>query len=276
MKKRRIETNGIALNVEVHGEGDPVLLLHGWPDDASVWRYQIDALVDDGFCCIVPNLRGVGGSDGPSDISAYRTSNLVADVIGLLDTLGYQRVKVVGHDWGASLVWSLLSLRPERFKRAVVMSVGHPACMWDMTNIAQRAASWYAYYFQLADFDPATFSANEFEVFRKFMDGAPDLERRIDRFKRHPDQFINHIKWYQALDGARASKSRYETLPKIRVPMLAIAGADDFALSSNQLKDSGEYVDAEYVFEILPSMGHWMQLEAPEVINSMLLAYLKK
>jgi pimeloyl-ACP methyl ester carboxylesterase len=276
MTMRRIDTNGISLNVEIHGQGEPVLFLHGWPDDASVWRKQIPGFVAAGYQCVIPNLRGVGGSDGPEDVKAYRTAELSADVIGILDELSIESVKVVGHDWGASLVWGLLSLHSTRFRRAVVMSVGHPACMWDMTNIKQRAASWYAYYFQLDDFSPTSFSDNDFEVFRAFMADAPDVERRIRRFKAYPDQFVNHIKWYQGLDGARASKQRYAGLPKIRVPMLALAGENDFALTIDQLKDSADYVVGEYEFSVLPRVGHWMQLEAPDVVNRLLLAYLEK
>lgn len=276
MSIQKISTNGICLNVEIYGEGPPILLLHGWPDDASVWRHQVAALVADGYQCVVPNLRGVGGSDAPGPVAAYRSGELAADVLGVLDALGLDKVQVVGHDWGASIVWTLLALNPGRFVRAVVMSVGHPACMWDMTNIEQRAASWYVYYFQLQDFDPKQFSKDDYRVFRAFMAGAPDLERRIERFNADPKQFVDHIKWYRALDGAKASKERYETLPKIKVPLMALSGGADFALTASQLQDSASYVEADYSYEVLDGAGHWLQLECPDAVNSLLLGYLRK
>jgi len=83
-----LELNGISLYVEDHGDGVPVLLLHGWPDAARLWRHQVPFLVASGFRVITPDMRGFGRSQRPADVAAYRLPNMVADVTAILDRPG--------------------------------------------------------------------------------------------------------------------------------------------------------------------------------------------
>ena len=83
----RVTSNGVELHVEVHGQGDPVLLLHGWPDDAGLWRHQVPALTEAGFLVIAPDLRGFGRSARPDGKDAYKLANSVADVAAILDAV---------------------------------------------------------------------------------------------------------------------------------------------------------------------------------------------
>jgi epoxide hydrolase A/B len=80
-----MQVNGISVHVEDHGSDRPVLLLHGWPDSAYLWRNQIPFLVVNGFHAIAPDLRGFGRSDRPEGVAAYSLQNAVGDVIGILD-----------------------------------------------------------------------------------------------------------------------------------------------------------------------------------------------
>ncbi len=82
-----LQVNGISIHVEDHGSGRPVLLLHGWPDSAYLWRNQIPFLVANGFHAMAPDLRGFGRSDRPEGVAAYSLQNAVGDVVGILDTL---------------------------------------------------------------------------------------------------------------------------------------------------------------------------------------------
>ena len=95
------------------GDGPPVLLLHGFPDSAALWRHQIPALTTAGYRVIAPDLRGFGGSDQPADPAAYAMPTLVADVLGILEARGVERAAVVGHDWGAALGWALATAAPQ-------------------------------------------------------------------------------------------------------------------------------------------------------------------
>src|SRR5918995_3397439 len=118
--RRMQSADGVELAVQVTGSGPPVLLLHGFPDRADLWRHQIDDLKAD-FTVIAPDLRGFGDSDRPADVDAYRMRNSVRDMLGILDELGFERAHVVGHDWGAGVAWALTHTAPERVQRLVVL-----------------------------------------------------------------------------------------------------------------------------------------------------------
>jgi pimeloyl-ACP methyl ester carboxylesterase len=117
------QTNGIRLHYLEQGEGYPVLLLHGFPELAYSWRYQLPALAAAGYRAIAPDLRGYGESDKPNEIRAYSIHEIEADIVGLLDELGIERCTVAGHDWGAIITWHLALSRPERFERIIALNV---------------------------------------------------------------------------------------------------------------------------------------------------------
>ena len=97
LEPRRIALDsGVSLSVSERGEGPPVLLLHGFPQNAYVWRRHLPMLADAGFHAIAPDMRGYGGSDRPTAISDYATKHLVADIAGLIHALGYEKVHLVG------------------------------------------------------------------------------------------------------------------------------------------------------------------------------------
>jgi pimeloyl-ACP methyl ester carboxylesterase len=121
-----VQVSGISLHVEDHGSGKPVLLLHGWPDSAYLWRNQIPFLVNNGFHAIAPDLRGFGRSDRPEGVPAYSLQNVVGDVVGILDGLGIGPADIVGHDWGAAVAWFLAAMYPNRVHKLVILSVPHP------------------------------------------------------------------------------------------------------------------------------------------------------
>src|SRR5260370_19668030 len=99
---RVIEANGISLYVEEHGDGVPVLLLHGWPDSARLWRHQVPVLAASGYRVITPDMRGFGRSERPAEVAAYRLRTVVGDISAILDRLGVRAARVVGRDWGAA------------------------------------------------------------------------------------------------------------------------------------------------------------------------------
>jgi len=140
-----INVNGIDLHFLDEGEGAPVLMLHGFPDSSRAWRHQIPALTAAGFRCIVPDLRGFGETEAPTDVSAYAIPEIERDLIGLLDHLGLDRVELVAHDWGAALGWYFTGLNPERVERYVTLQVGHgPTTSRDARNRASAPGTSYS------------------------------------------------------------------------------------------------------------------------------------
>lgn len=120
---RQVETNGITMRVAEMGEGPLVLFAHGWPESWYSWRHQIPAVAGAGFQAIAPDMRGYGGTDQPQAIEAYDSPTICGDLIGLIDAYGQEQAVLVGHDWGAAIVWQCSLLHPDRVRAVAAMSV---------------------------------------------------------------------------------------------------------------------------------------------------------
>ncbi len=120
---QRIPVNGLELEVFSAGSGRPIVLCHGWPEQAYSWRHQIPALTAAGYHVIVPNQRGYGNSSTPQPVDAYDIEHLTGDLTALLDHFGYKEALFVGHDWGAIVVWALAVMHPKRLSGLINLSV---------------------------------------------------------------------------------------------------------------------------------------------------------
>ncbi len=118
-----VDTNGIRMAIYEQGEGQPVIFLHGFPELAFSWRFQLPALATAGFRSIAPDQRGYGRTDAPPAVDDYRVDQLIGDIEGLLDTLGLERAIFVGHDWGALLLWHMSLLCPERIEKQAILNI---------------------------------------------------------------------------------------------------------------------------------------------------------
>ncbi|KAK8914530.1 hypothetical protein KSP39_PZI024066 [Platanthera zijinensis] len=123
IEHRTVEVNGINMHVAEKGEGPAVLFLHGFPELWYSWRHQILSLAARGYRAVAPDLRGYGDTEAPAGVDAYSIFHLVGDLTALIESLGQDKVFVVGHDWGAILAWNLCAFRPEKIKAVVNLSV---------------------------------------------------------------------------------------------------------------------------------------------------------
>ena len=151
-----IQTNSIRLHVVQAGpkSGIPVVLLHGFPEFWYGWRKQIPALVEAGCRVIVPDQRGYNLSDKPKYVKDYDVYTLAEDILGLINALEYEKVNLVGHDWGAVVAWVLANKYPERLRKLGIMNVPHPAVMrrFLLRDFEQMRRSWYVYFFHETQF----------------------------------------------------------------------------------------------------------------------------
>jgi pimeloyl-ACP methyl ester carboxylesterase len=123
VEHRFVQAGGIRMHVAEAGAGDPVLLLHGWPQHWYCWRHVIPRLSDE-HRLLCADLRGFGWSDAPR--SSYAKQELAGDVIALLDALELDRVRLVGHDWGAFVAFLVALRAPERVSELLALSIIHP------------------------------------------------------------------------------------------------------------------------------------------------------
>ena len=153
---RTIATNGIRLHIAECGTGPSVVLVHGFPESWYSWRYQLPALAAAGYHAVAVDVRGYGRSSKPTRVDDYRMLKNVGDIVGLAHSLGGERVTLVGHDWGAPIVWTSALLRPDLFRGVAGLSVPYapptphvgPSPLARMRALAGKD-EFYADYFQI-------------------------------------------------------------------------------------------------------------------------------
>jgi pimeloyl-ACP methyl ester carboxylesterase len=271
MATKRIEVGDLGFQVIDEGDGPPVMLLHGFPDNSQLWRNQIPALVEAGFRVVAPDLRGRGESDMPKRVEDYAFPLLLQDVAGIMDALGIEKANVVGHDWGSALAWVVASFAPERLERLVAISVGHPAAFSERT-IEQLAKSWYMWIIQFPIAEEL-FSKDDWKLFRAWVGTQADANEYIEHLAK-PGRLTAGFNWYRANITPESLVSPAHQFPPIACPVLAIHSDRDFALSERQMTDSKNFVTGQFQFERVPGAGHWIPLEEPERLNELLIGFL--
>jgi pimeloyl-ACP methyl ester carboxylesterase len=266
----RFRIGELNFNVRIEGTGPDVLLLHGFPDSNAVWRHQIPALVAAGYRVIAPDLRGFGETDAPAGKEHYAGRLLLGDVVGIMDAVGAQRVRLVGHDWGAALGWLLSIAQPQRVDRYAALSVGHMSA-YVTAPLKQRMLAWYIFYFQIEGMAERELPADDWKMMREFLRHHPELDTHwIPDFSR-PGRLVAGLNWY------RANMTMFEprVLPDVTVPVMGVWSDQDLALCEEQMTSSARYVRGPWLYEKLAGVGHWMQLDAPERVNELLLDFLR-
>ncbi|MFB6093201.1 MAG: alpha/beta fold hydrolase [Haloquadratum sp.] len=277
---RRVETNGVELHTLLAGDpdGPPVVLLHGFPEFWFGWRTQLPALVDAGYRVIAPDQRGYNRSDKPDGVGAYTMDAIAADAVGLLDALGYDDARFVGHDWGAATVWQTSLRHPDRVDRAVVMNVPHPAVFEEFlrSRPSQLLRGWHMLFFQVPRLPEWTWRVGDWLGLRWFIDtsnrpetfGDPALERYRAAWSR-PGAFTGMLNWYRAL--LRGDLPEPPTMD-VEPPTMVVWGMEDPYLHPEMAAASADRADAR--FEPIDDATHWVQHEATERVNELLLDFL--
>jgi pimeloyl-ACP methyl ester carboxylesterase len=259
--------NGLRMHVVSAGQGPPVLLLHGFPDTHVVWRKQIGVLADAGFRVIAPDLRGYGETEAPRFVRDYRLDVLRSDILALLEVLGIDKVRLVGHDWGAVIGWQLCMAAPSRLERFVALSVGHPAALC-RAGLAQRLRMAYVLGFLIPGVAEHALKFANWLFLRKFTRDRTQIgywRRNLGR----PGRLRAALNYYRANIGLGMAQG----WPAVHVPVMGVWSDGDPALGEKQMRDSGRYVQAEFRYERIEGADHWLQLTAPDKLNTLLLDY---
>ncbi len=267
----RAKSGGASIAYEVTGEGRPVVLLHGFPDSGRLWRHQIAPLADAGFQVIVPDMRGYGASDKPTEVDAYNILYLAADVGAVLDEAGVERAHVVGHDWGAAVAWALAAVVPDRVDHLIALSVGHPSS-FRAGGYEQHEKSWYMLLFQFPGIAEQWLSNDGWANLRDW-GGHPDADAVIAELEAN-GSLTPGLNWYRANVPPESYISPPVSLPPIAAPTMGVWSTGDIALTEGQMIRSAHHVAGPWRYERLDGPGHWMQLEAPTEVNRLLLDFL--
>ncbi|MGL5943143.1 MAG: alpha/beta fold hydrolase [Waterburya sp.] len=277
LNSSKIELNGIQYHVRDSQQGkETILLLHGWPDDGTVWHHQIPALIESGYRVVCPDLPGYGLSQAPVETERCQITNLVRDLIALLQQLNLNKVHCIAHDYGAVLGWELAS-NTELLKTYTAMSVGYLAEF--LTVSFETLQVQWLYFLNIQDIAPQLYRANNGYLFREVLRSHPDRDRLVENALK-PGILENMEKLERANPVPEyllaALTGQLPEPNPINVPTLGIWSEKDDFLWESQMKNSGKYVTSEWEYIYIEQAGHWFMLEQPDKTNQLLLSWLQK
>jgi pimeloyl-ACP methyl ester carboxylesterase len=267
---RWVNASGLRVHLAEAGpEGaEPVLMLHGWPQHWYLWRAVIPRM-SQRYRLLMPDLRGLGWSEAPA--SGYRKDDLARDQIALLDALGIDRVKLMGHDWGGYAGFLMCLLAPERVERFMPLNIIHP---WPRRSARGLLNIWrIAYQLPLV----APWLGPRITRKRGFVKAMLNGARKgvfthdeLEAFEaplRRPERSIASSKYYRSFQGhdlpllLRGHWRQY----RLRTPTRMLFGTRDFAIPADSLEGYQPYADDMQV-ERVPDTGHFVVDAAPAVV----------
>ncbi len=311
--QRRVETNGISLNIAEQGQGPLVILCHGFPESWYSWRHQLKALAQAGFHAVAPDMRGYGKSDKPHAVEAYNQMEVAADIIGLISALGHKTAAVIGHDWGAPTAWLCAQMYPQLITAVGALSnpfsARSPSPPMAIMEKVFEGQFFYQLYYQTQGVAEAEWEADIKGNLRKFYhlgSGAFEAGEFLKPTAPAPDFFSSVAEpapdaladWMSEADlnflaqefrasGFRGPLNYYRNMDlsweltvgvpdKVTQPALFVAGDREAVL--HLMKASYErmpnYVPDLRVNQLLPNVGHWTPEEAPEQVNKLIIGFL--
>jgi pimeloyl-ACP methyl ester carboxylesterase len=271
IRARTIETRGFTFDaLEAGSDGEPVLLLHGFPDTSLEWTALMPVLAAAGYHCLAPDQRGYSPGARPTEVDAYKYAELVADAFAFGSELG-ERFHVVAHDWGANIAWLMLQKDPSRIASYTAIAVPHYA-VWaravyddpDMAQYLSMLNTWMT-----PDKGEAFWTAS---AMRNMWTAKPaDLREATIAHMTEPGCMTAALNWYRASDGHKSVIEDFE-IWEVNVPTLLIFGSKD--VGQGTLARSAPYMKGPYRV-VQPVGAHFIVDEQPKVVADETLAHLR-
>ncbi|MGU3585525.1 alpha/beta fold hydrolase [Rhodococcus sp. C26F] len=269
-----VERDGLRFDIRDDGpiDGEPIVLLHGFPQDSRSWEAVAPHLHAAGYRTFAPDQRGYSPGARPRRRRDYRLRHLVDDAVALIDVVPGKNVHVVGHDWGAVVAWGLATRRAELVRTVTAVSVPHPAAFLRAFGTSlQLLRSWYMLAFQVP-WIPEILLSNEAigrSVLRRTGQPAEAAERDSARMA-DPDAVRGGVNWYRAVPFVDPRA----TLEPVRVPTLMVWSDGDVAIAPAGVDATARYVSGPYRRETLVGTSHWIPDEEPEKLARLVLEHI--
>ena len=280
MEQRTVAANGIRLNVWLGGRGAPLVMLHGYPQTAQMWRKVAPALLDQ-YCVVCPDLRGYGDSEKPRE--GYDKRTMARDIHVLMEALGHSRYAVVGHDRGARVAHRLALDYPDAVSKLCVLDIVPTHTVFSNTGRELAAAYWHWFFFQAPDLPEIMLGAAAEPFLRHmlraltFRAGAieePMVQEYLRAFTL-PGTIRAGLEDYRAAATADFADDERDLDRRVRCPLLAIWG---------------EFGKMHKLFDVLATWrekaqdvrgrplacGHFIPEEAPQELLAELRAFLSQ
>lgn len=274
----RTELNDIVMHYVMGGKGDPVVLLHGWPQTWYEWRHVMPILVKNNYTVIVPDLRGLGDTSRPG--SGYDVKTTSADIYDLVSSLGFSNIHLVGHDIGARTAYSFSLTHPDNVSKLVVMDFVFPN---SPTYESDSAPPWWFAFHRVPDLPEALVAGKERQYLSWFYNQLAYNPYFIS--DADIDEYVRH---YSAPGGMRAGfeyfrnttsdlGGRNTDASEFDLPILSISGEFSPALkrnvTDNTRPNSTGYISGNITSFVVPYSGHWIPEEQPEILGALLIGF---
>jgi epoxide hydrolase 4 len=284
--------DGIHIHTVRTFQGSPtkpvMVLVHGFPEFWGSWRHQLAEFRDD-YDMVAISPRGYSLSSKPQGYMNYTTDKLVNDIYSVIDSVGVEKVILMGHDWGGVLCWLTAMLHPEIISKLIIACAPHPKLMKKNMDWEQFFSSYYMYLFQLPFLPELMIRAEDYKILDMMMLEPPMGLRRpgavsqadIDTYKKEiarPGTLTAAINYYRAMMkltayGIEDAEMREAMRRPLQVPTLCIWADCDKALRPQLLRGIGKYVETLRV-ETLKNCSHWAQQDRPEEFNALVREFL--
>jgi len=259
------DNEGTRIHYVTLGEGEPVLFVHGFPDFWYTWAHQIEVLSPH-YKTIAMDTRAYNLSDKPRGIDNYHMTNLLADIGAVVNDLGLQKISLVGHDWGGAIAWQFAMSHQEIVERLVILNLTHPngySAVVANGTTEQIANVQYARNFV------ASAPVNEPVPERVLKMRSRDSDKRIgERYRQALSQsyWDGMTNYYRANYTDLADPSA-NVIPDITCPVLQFHGLQDMAVDKDGLKNTWNWITADYTLVTTPKVGHFIQWEAADLVS---------
>jgi pimeloyl-ACP methyl ester carboxylesterase len=265
-----VRARNLSFDVRVDGpeDGRPVMLLHGFPQHGGMWDAVSARLHDAGLRTYAPDQRGYSPGASPAEPEAYRMTELVSDVLGLLDALHLSTVDLVGHDWGAAVAWQVAARHPERLRSLTALSIGHPLAYGAALKSSfdqQKRSAYMLLFRQKAGRPERVLLADGGRRLRAVFTGSglddAGVARYVEPLIAEPDRLTTALHWYRAM-----TRRDQEGLTPVTVPTTYVWGDEDLAQGRKAAELTREQVTGPYRFVPLEGRTHWLPDEVPDVV----------
>ncbi len=251
----------------------PVLLLHGFPQNRRMWRYQLSALAAAGFYAVAPDQRGYSSGARPREVEAYTSDLLTGDALALMDAHGAERFHLVGHDWGGQLAWLIAAAHPQRVATLTMFSRPHPAAFARalVKDPEQAGRSRHHRSFRQPD-SIERLAQDNLKLLRSALEREGIAAADADVYLRPLSEdgaLQTAINWYRASTIASAA------IVPVSVPTLYIWGTADGSVGRRAAELTAEFVRGPYRFVEIEGGGHFIVDQSPERIAGLLVTHVQ-
>jgi pimeloyl-ACP methyl ester carboxylesterase len=272
----RTVVNGILIHYVIGGKGDPVVLLHGFPQSWYEWRHIIPQLIANNHTVIAPDLRGLGDSEKPQ--AGYDKKTVAEDIYQLVKKLGYSKIDLVAHDWGGAVAYSYAAAHPEDVRKMVILDMILPGFGYEEAGNFSPDGLWHLSFHAVRDLPEKLTDGKEDIYLNWFYDwtynqSAITSEAREEYIKQYskPGALRAGFEYYRAAFEDAEQNKEYAK-QKLDMPILTIGGE---AGIGNFTTISFQKVANNVTGITLPNTGHFIPEERPNFLTKQILEFLK-